>query len=203
MAARRQALGAHLLEVSGLPAATVDRLVVYLDLVARWRDRLDLVGSWGEQQVVDGPLRESLAGLSWLPLEGRLLDIGSGVGLPAIPLLIVRMQLSGVLLEPRERRWAFLREVVRELGLSAEVRRESLSAYQGGECAAVTVRGVGAAVWTSELVRVVSRSGVVLWWTSEDKAAAWVSPTPAGRVIISALPSGGRTKLLVWQLCST
>ncbi len=72
--------------------------------------------------------------ISWIPGgapqiadTGALLDIGSGAGLPGVPLLIARPGWRGVLLEPRQKRWAFLRLVVRELGLECTVER---SRYQ-------------------------------------------------------------------------
>ncbi len=52
--------------------------------------------------------------------EGTLLDVGSGAGLPGVPLLIARPGWRGVLLEPRQKRWAFLKTVIRELELDAE-----------------------------------------------------------------------------------
>ena len=53
----------------------------------------------------------------------RVIDIGSGAGLPGIPLAIARPDLEIVLLEPLLRRSEFLTEVVAELGLAVEVAR--------------------------------------------------------------------------------
>jgi 16S rRNA (guanine527-N7)-methyltransferase len=53
----------------------------------------------------------------------RVLDVGSGAGLPGIPLALARPDLSIVLLEPMARRVAWLREVVTALGLTVEVHR--------------------------------------------------------------------------------
>lgn len=53
----------------------------------------------------------------------RVIDIGSGAGLPGIPLAIARPDLEVVLLEPLLRRSEFLTEVVAELGLAVEVVR--------------------------------------------------------------------------------
>lgn len=55
--------------------------------------------------------------------DERVADIGSGAGLPGIPLAIARPDLRVVLIEPLARRTSFLEEVVAELGLSAEVVR--------------------------------------------------------------------------------
>ncbi len=53
----------------------------------------------------------------------RVVDIGSGAGLPGVPLAIARPDLDVILLEPLLRRSEFLREVVEELGLGVDVVR--------------------------------------------------------------------------------
>lgn len=58
-----------------------------------------------------------------VPQGCRILDVGSGAGLPGIPLAIARPDLSIVLLEPMVRRVAWLRAVVETLGLGLEVHR--------------------------------------------------------------------------------
>jgi 16S rRNA (guanine527-N7)-methyltransferase len=63
----------------------------------------------------------SLALAPWMPTRGRLLDIGSGMGIPGIPLLIACGDLHGVLVERRKKRAEFLRHIVRLLALDAEV----------------------------------------------------------------------------------
>jgi 16S rRNA (guanine527-N7)-methyltransferase len=58
-----------------------------------------------------------------IPDGAQVLDLGSGAGLPGIPLAIARPDLKVVLLESMARRVAWLHEVVTELGLSVSVRR--------------------------------------------------------------------------------
>jgi 16S rRNA (guanine527-N7)-methyltransferase len=58
-----------------------------------------------------------------VPQGCRILDVGSGAGLPGIPLALARPDLSIVLLEPMARRVAWLREVVAALGLNVGVHR--------------------------------------------------------------------------------
>ena len=55
-------------------------------------------------------------------MGGEVVDVGSGAGLPGIPLAIVRPDLRVTLLEPLLRRVSFLEEVVDELGLTDRVR---------------------------------------------------------------------------------
>jgi 16S rRNA (guanine(527)-N(7))-methyltransferase RsmG len=65
--------------------------------------------------------------------EARVVDIGSGAGLPGIPLAILRPDVSVVLVEPRHRRAAFLERAVLQLGLKrVEVVTASLDAFVRG-----------------------------------------------------------------------
>ncbi len=68
--------------------------------------------------------RHILNSVAVAPLVGagaRVVDVGSGAGLPGIPLAILRPDVSVTLLEPLLRRFTFLEEVVAELGLGAQV----------------------------------------------------------------------------------
>jgi 16S rRNA (guanine527-N7)-methyltransferase len=76
-------------------------------------------------------------------LPGRLIDVGSGNGSPGLVLALVRPELSVVLLEPRQRRWAFLREACRAAGRpDIDVLRERHDQYGGPAAATVTLRGL-------------------------------------------------------------
>ena len=76
-------------------------------------------------------------------LPGRLIDVGSGNGSPGLVLALVRPELSVVLLEPRQRRWAFLREACRAAGRpDVEVLRARHDRYAGPAATTVTVRGL-------------------------------------------------------------
>ena len=77
-----------------------------------------------------------------LPAPGPLIDVGSGNGSPGLVLALLRDDLEVTLLEPRQRRWAFLREAVRRAGGSVVVRRERHDQYPGPPAATVTVRAL-------------------------------------------------------------
>jgi 16S rRNA (guanine(527)-N(7))-methyltransferase RsmG len=193
----------EILAALGLDQRGQEQMADFLELIARWRSSLDLTGRLSEAELARQHIGDALAAGDCVPSTGRLLDIGSGVGLPAIPLLVARPGAHGVLLEPRERRWAFLREVIRTLSLDAEVVRDDVRGHPGSDYDVVTVRGVEPRSWASELPRLVCPGGCLAWWTGEEKAAQWERRLPEGRVIISPLPSGGRGRLLVWRRCFT
>jgi 16S rRNA (guanine527-N7)-methyltransferase len=99
----------------GIPAERLPALCRYLDLVAQWSRRMNLTGAAsGADRVrvlVADPWRASAH-----VRAGSLIDVGSGNGSPGLVLALLRPDLQVVLLEPRVRRWAFLREAARELG---------------------------------------------------------------------------------------
>ena len=194
---------AGLLRAPGIPGDAPDRVTSFLGLLARWGHSTDLFGGAEPEGLVRALVRDTLAALPWVAESGRLVDVGSGNGFPAVPLLIARPGLRGVLLEPRERRWAFLKEVVRELGLEAEVRRERIAEHRGSGYGIGTVRGVEMRTWLPEATRLVSADATWLWWTSAAKAAELERGVSGGRVLTSLLPGSGQGVLAVWRRCST
>lgn len=95
-----------------------------------------------------------------LPAPGTLVDVGSGNGSPGLVLALVRADLEVTLLEPRARRWAFLREAARAAGRPVRVLRVRHDAYPGPPARTVTLRGV--ALPLAELAALVAPGGRVL-----------------------------------------
>jgi 16S rRNA (guanine527-N7)-methyltransferase len=100
-----------------LPAVALDRLLDYLDLLERWNRVHNLTAVRDREQMVARHLLDSLAVLPHVH-GARLLDVGSGAGLPGIPLAVARPDLSVCLVDARVKRVAFLRHVRAKLGLS-------------------------------------------------------------------------------------
>lgn len=82
-----------------------------------------LLGPREAERLWDRHLLNSAAVAELIDPGERIVDIGSGAGLPGIPLAIARPDLRVALLEPLLRRSEFLNEVVAELGLAVEVVR--------------------------------------------------------------------------------
>ena len=90
----------------------------YLDLLIKWQMVHRLVGSTEPAWVAENVFLDSLCFLPALsPEVQRIADLGSGAGIPGIPIAIVRRDLRLTLIEARQRRASFLSTVVRELGL--------------------------------------------------------------------------------------
>ena len=182
----------------------LQRLVRYAELVERWSARHNLVQFSSREELVERHILEALAAAPLLGSKGRLLDVGSGAGLPGVPLLAVRPRWGGVLLEPRQKRWAFLRTVVRELGLAANVAR---SRYQDlDDCPPfdlITIRAVGDHEALLEWARGrLTGAGEVVIWTTIDGEAALEAVT-GWRVLSSRLPGLDCGRLARLQPCFT
>ncbi|HEU5263506.1 MAG TPA: 16S rRNA (guanine(527)-N(7))-methyltransferase RsmG [Gaiellaceae bacterium] len=90
----------------------------YLKILIRWQKVHRLVGSVEPVWIVEHLFLDSLLFLRLLPSNTRsVLDLGSGAGLPGVPIKIVRSEVEVTLLESRRRRASFLSAVVRELSL--------------------------------------------------------------------------------------
>lgn len=192
----------ELLVSSGVQADLAGRVAEYLVLLARWGGAIDLFAGRDPERLIASLVGEALAALPWVGQTGTLVDVGSGNGIPALPLLLARPGVRGVLLEPRERRWAFLKEAVRELGVDADVRRERAGDHTGVHDVA-TVRGVELGVWLPLRSRLVRADGTWLWWTSKSKAAGLGVRAVDGRMLTFRLPDPSRGVLAVWRRCST
>ncbi len=127
---------AELLEsgLAGLELALDDRarrrLLEYLVQLERWNQAYNLTGVRDPRDMVAHHLLDSLVVLPWL--EGdTLLDVGSGAGLPGIPLAIARPGLSVTLLDSNLKKTRFLDNVVRTLSLdNVQVVRARAEEYR-------------------------------------------------------------------------
>ena len=90
----------------------------YLDLLVKWQSIHRLLGSTEPRWIVDRIFLDSLLFLKVLPSSAReILDVGSGAGVPGIPLKLVIPDLRLTMVESRQRRASFLSTAVRELSL--------------------------------------------------------------------------------------
>jgi 16S rRNA (guanine527-N7)-methyltransferase len=140
-----------MIEIEQEPAATAAIFGDRIDVARRFTDAL---GKHGEERGLIGPLepprlwsRHILNSAVIAPLfSGRVGDVGSGAGLPGLVLAIARPDVDWVLIEPMERRVAWLSEQVDSLGLSnVEVLRARAEDWKRGPVLdAVTARAVSA-----------------------------------------------------------
>jgi 16S rRNA (guanine527-N7)-methyltransferase len=103
---------------SGLP-----RVVEFAELLAEHGVMRGLIGPREVDRLWDRHLLNSAVVASLIPQSARVIDLGSGAGLPGIPLAIARPDLRITLLEPMARRVEWLEHVTTRLGLSVTVVR--------------------------------------------------------------------------------
>ncbi len=185
------------------PEGALERLVAYCELLERWASHHSLVKVRDRQELVDRHILESLAPMNHLKETGHLVDVGSGAGLPGVPLLCAMDQWSGLLVEPRQKRWAFLSLVVRELGLRASVLRIRYEALDEAGFDLVTARAVGGHElllgWAAE--HLAPAGAVALWGTVDD--AKRLGGLSGWSVVNSPLLGLERGRLIFFKVCST
>ena len=98
--------------------AALDRAVAYAEILATDGTVRGLLGPREVPRLWDRHLLNSAVVAELVPPAARVVDAGSGAGLPGIPLALARPDLTVVLLEPLARRHAFLTECVERLGLA-------------------------------------------------------------------------------------
>lgn len=99
-----------------LPADAAEKLTAYLDLLLKWNRTYNLTALRDRDQGITHHLLDSLAILPWVG-DGPLLDVGSGGGLPAIPVAIARPGLSVTMVDAVQKKVSFLQQAVIELRL--------------------------------------------------------------------------------------
>jgi 16S rRNA (guanine527-N7)-methyltransferase len=98
-------------------------LEMHFKLLMRWNQTVHLTSVQGEDAILERHFLESLEALPFIKEQaGVMVDVGTGNGFPALPLLMLRPHLKGHLLEPATRKRAFLKEVVRETALAGRVQ---------------------------------------------------------------------------------
>ena len=118
-------------------------LLAYLALLDRWNRTYNLTAIRDPREMVTRHLLDSLAMHPFVENEA-LADLGTGPGLPGIPLAIAKPRLQVTLVESNGKKARFLREAVRTLGLAnarvAESRAEALD--EPGTYDAITARAL-------------------------------------------------------------
>ena len=99
-----------------LPDDAQEKLLAYVELLAQWNRAYNLTAVRDPAEMVSRHLLDSLAVLPFVHGE-TLVDLGSGAGLPGIPLAIARPEIAVTLIESNGKKARFLREAVRALPL--------------------------------------------------------------------------------------
>jgi 16S rRNA (guanine527-N7)-methyltransferase len=142
-AAARDDLDAGLAAL-GVAPALADPLARYLALMLRWNAAYNLTAIRDPREMVTKHLLDSLAMAPAVAGLATLADLGTGPGLPGIPLAIATPGLRVTLVESNGKKARFMREALRQLGLgNAEVAESRIEALdRPGQFAAITARAL-------------------------------------------------------------
>ena len=115
-----------------LDDAAVEKFVVFIRLLEKWNRVTNLTAVRDPLQMVTRHILDSLAVIPFLT-RGSLLDVGSGAGLPGVPIAIARPGLDVTLLDANAKKLRFVRQAAAELGLdNVQVVQARMQEYQPG-----------------------------------------------------------------------
>lgn len=110
-----------------LSSATIAKLSDFTDLILRWNSRINLTGYRTREEIDELLIGESVLAMRGLQNAGyvnddsRILDFGSGAGIPGLVWAMMDLPIEITSLEIRQKKIAFQKEVVRDLGLNARI----------------------------------------------------------------------------------
>jgi 16S rRNA (guanine527-N7)-methyltransferase len=149
---------------SALPDSAPEQLLSYIALIKKWNQVYNLTAIRDPRRMVVEHLLDSLAILPHV-VPPRILDVGSGAGLPGVPLAIARPDWRVVLLDSSHKRCTFLQQVTVELGLkNAEVACERVESYRPDEAFTTVVSRAfsDAAHFARVALPLVAQQGAIL-----------------------------------------
>ena len=162
----------------------------YLKTLIKWQKSHRLVGSTNYEWMIENVIVDSIAFLTQVPPQAQVIaDVGSGAGIPGIPIAIVRPDMRVALIESRRRRISFLSTVIRELRLSTvqvlPARVEDLESTHRDQFDVVLMRCAGTATRILKPSLEILRPGGIAILTARIGAAA-----VGGEAALVQMPSG-------------
>jgi 16S rRNA (guanine527-N7)-methyltransferase len=175
----------------------------YIDLLLHWNQKTSLTTVTDSEEILRFHFGESLLAVAAIPIRhGRLADVGSGAGFPAVAIRMGSEDLKVILIESNQKKATFLAEVARELQLrNIEIRRSRMEDVHlhlvDEKVNFVTARAVRIddefLDWS---LKATSTTGSVVLWLGEENAsrisqnASWKWANPI------RIPHSGRRVIL-------
>lgn len=164
-----RALIAHGLAELDVDPSSADRWAALARFIERWSQRLNLTAHPGAEAIAQRLLLEAAALERCLPAAASIADLGSGAGIPGLPIALLRPATQVWLVDSRERRHHFQRAAIRELGLeNVEALRGRAEELDPRKCEGVVAQA----------------------FAKPDQAMAWMRPwmAPCGWIAIATNP---------------
>ena len=186
---------------------TEERLTAFVDLLDRWRKKINLIADSTFPTVWTRHIADSAQLIALAPEARRWVDMGSGAGFPG---LVIAIQLAGVpgakvhCIESDQRKCAFLREAARATGAPAVIhpeRVEAIGPESLGPVDAVTARAFAPLPLTLKLARPWMERGAVAVFPRGESARDQIAALPeAWAYAIETLPSVVNPKATILRI---
>ena len=210
------ALRAGLTQIAGeldlaLSSPQLDALLHYLDLLVRWNATYNLTAVRKPSDMLTQHVADCLAIVAPLrrvlgePLKARLLDVGSGAGLPGVVLAIVAQQASLLCLDQVGKKAAFVRQVGAELALrNLQAEHARVEALDAGTFDAIVSRAFASIADFVRLTAPHLRSNGIWLAMKGKRPDAELLAVPADTVVFHVEPLlvpglGDAQRCLVWM----
>ncbi len=135
-----------------LPDAAQQQLLAFRDLLLKWNKTYNLTALRDPEQAISHHLLDSLAILPYVG-DGPLLDVGSGGGLPGIPLAIARPELAVSMVDTVQKKATFLQQAAIQLGLKNVSAHHARVEQMSGQYAQISSRAFAELKLFVELTR--------------------------------------------------
>jgi 16S rRNA (guanine527-N7)-methyltransferase len=180
------------------------RAAGWLDLIASWNAKVDLTAARHTDELVDLMLADGFVLSRHQPLGCHVVDVGSGAGGPGLALSLARSDLTLTLVEPLQKRVAFLRTVLGQPAMAEQTSRVRVLRERGEDAAdrgekfdvAVSRATLAPPEWVALGTRLVGARGAVWlllarepalqipgWNITHDEAYRWPLTGAERRVV--------------------
>ena len=153
----------YLQEVHDVSRETCDKLAIYASLLEKWQKSINLVSHSTISSLWERHILDSAQLLPYLPKEPRrILDCGSGAGLPAVILAILtdhQIEMA----ESDTRKCAFMQTALRETGSKALIHNERLEKIAFRDADIITARAFASVEKILELTSAQHKEGQIFW----------------------------------------
>jgi 16S rRNA (guanine527-N7)-methyltransferase len=179
-----------------------DSIRTYVDLLLRWNQKMALTAIVDPIEILRLHFGESFFGVGAVPIRhGRLADVGTGAGFPAIPIRMAIPDLTCTLIESNQKKATFLAEVVRTLQLrQTDIFRGRMEDFPESSAPFdfIISRALGIhqefIKWSG---RRLSPGGKVVFWIGEQDAANVSQNSDFAWSPLAKIPGSDRRALLI------
>lgn len=101
----------------------VERFIIYKEMLVEWNEKINLTSITDDMEIIIKHFLDSISCIQsgYDLTNGKVIDVGTGAGFPGIPLKIIQQDINLTLLDSLNKRTIFLSELMKRLGLKADI----------------------------------------------------------------------------------